>query len=349
MSRMLTRSQMLAVALVFISSAAFAQYKLTNLDSNQVGQAVNPPDPLIVNAWGLARAGTSSWWVSDEGSGWSTLYNGAGKKQPLDVEIPPAAGGQIGTPTGIVFNPSTSNEFQVDHWQSLFIFATLDGTISGWSFLTKTPNDAIIAVDNSGSGASYTGLAITNRASGNILYAADNAHNKIDMFNSVSGKFHFLSSFTDSTLPEHFSVFGIRDINGLVYATFADSTGGSGGFVDVFSENGVLLGSAAQGAPLNQPWGLAAAPKNFGPLSNTLLVSNNTNHGTINAFDPLTQKFIGRVKDTSGNDIVIDQLWGIDFGGGAAGGANGGTGELFFTAGPDNNFAGTFGKIDFVH
>lgn len=249
-------------------------------------------------------------------------------------------------PTGIVFNPSTSNEFQVDNWQSIFIFATLDGTISGWSFLTKTPNDAIIAVDNSGSGASYTGLAITNRPSGNILYAADNAHNKIDMFNSISGNFHFMGSFSDPTLPEHFSVFGIRDINGLVYAAFADSTGGPGGFIDVFSESGILLTTAAHGAPLNQPWGLAAAPKNFGPLSNTLLVSNNTNSGTINAFDPLTQQLVGRVKDTGGNDSVIDQLWGIDFGGGAKGNANGATNQLFFTAGPDNNFAGTFGRID---
>jgi uncharacterized protein (TIGR03118 family) len=271
------------------------------------------------------------------------FYNGAGVKQG-QVEIPPAKGGNIGMPTGIVFNPSTSNEFEVQDWQSIFIFATLDGTISGWSFLLSNPNKAVIAVDNSGKGASYTGLAITNRTSGNILYAADNANNKVDMYDSVSGHFHFIGSFTDSSATG-FSVFGIQDINGLVYVAFADPKGGPGGVIDVFSESGALLTTAAKGAPLNQPWGIAAAPKNFGPLSNTLLVSNNTNGGTIHAFDPLTQQLVGTVSDTNGRPIVIDQLWAISFGGGAKGNANGAINDLFFTAGPDNNLAGTFGRI----
>lgn len=344
MQRMFTRIFMLAVALVFVSSAALAQYQLTNLDSNQEGQAVNPPDPLLVNGWGLARGVAGPWWVSDEGSGWSTFYNGAGAKQG-EVEVRPAKGRNIGMPTGIVFNPSTSNEFQVQDWQSIFIFATLDGTIQGWSFLLKNPNETVIAVDNSGKGASYTGLTISNRPSGNFLYAADNANNEVDMFDSASGHFHFVKSFTDPSATG-FSVFGIQDINGLVYVAFADPKGGPGGVIDVFSEDGILLTTAAKGAPLNQPWGIAAAPKNFGALSNTLLVSNNTNTGTINAFDPLTQQFVGTIKDSDGKAIVIDQLWGIAFGGGAKGNANGATNQLFFTAGPDNNLAGTFGRID---
>jgi uncharacterized protein (TIGR03118 family) len=105
------------------------------------------------------------------------------------------------------------------------------------------------------------------------------------------------------------------------------------------------LKQVAHGAPLNQPWGLAIAPRNFGPLSNTLLVSNNTNTGTINAFNSITGQFVGTIKDTNGKAIHIDQLWGIEFGGGTAN--NGSTNQLFFTAGPDNNFAGTFGVIAF--
>jgi uncharacterized protein (TIGR03118 family) len=330
---------MLGLVLVLTSSAALAQYQLTNLDSNQVGKATHVPDPLLVNAWGLARAPGSPWWVADNGSGWATLYNGNGGKVPLDVEIPTAPSGAVGSPTGAVFNGS--QEFQVQGWASVFLFDTLDGTISGWAPQVDLHN-AIVAVDNSASGASYTALAITSRPSGNVLFAADAAHNKVDMYNA---NFKLLRSFTDRTIPTGFSVFGVRDINGLVFVSFANSSGGNGGFIDIFSESGAFLKRLAQGAPLNQPWGFAAAPPNFGPLSNTLLVSNNTNTGTINAFNALTGQFVGTVRDTAGAAIHIDQLWAIDFGGGSSN--NGAKNELFFTAGPDNNLVGTFGAIVF--
>ena len=151
----------------------------------------------------------------------------------------------------------------------------------------------------------------------------------------------------DPAIPAGFSVFGIRDIDGLVFVSFASSAGNSGGFIDIYSEAGVLLSSSIiHGAPLNQPWGFGAAPNNFGPLSNTLLISNNTNSGTINAFNLLTRQFVGTVKDTSGDVIHIDQLWAIDFGGGGST-PSGSTNTLFFTAGPDNNLVGEFGKIVF--
>jgi uncharacterized protein (TIGR03118 family) len=247
-------------------------------------------------------------------------------------------------PTGIVWNGS--GEFVVQGWPSIFLFATADGTISGWTFQSNA-NQAIVAVDNSSKGAVYTGLAITNKPSGNFLYAADLANNKVDIYD---GNFTPVKSFTDTTLPAGFAPFGIRDINGLVYVTFASVTGGNGGFVDVFKEDGTPVTPGEhllQGVPLNQPWGIAAAPGNFGPLSNTLLISNNTNQGTINAFDPLTKKVVGTVKDANGKAIVIDQLWGIDFGDGTKDGKNGRTNEMFFTAGPSNNLAGTFGVIVF--
>src|ERR1700684_645347 len=354
-NRTLALTPALAVVLMIISSTAAAQYQLTNLSSNQV-KAATHTDPLLVNAWGLVHAPGSPWWVSDNNSGWSTLYNGAGVAQGLRVLIPTAGNGPDsptgangpGLPTGIVWNASTTKEFQVQGWPSIFLFATLDGTISGWTPQSNL-NQAIIAVDTSTSKTPsvYTGLAITNKASGNRLYAADMANNKVDVFD---GNFSLVKSFTDSTLPAGFAPFGIRDINGLVYVTFASVSGGSGGFLDVFSEDGTPVTPGEhllQGAPLNQPWGIAAAPGHFGPLSNTLLISNNTNSGSINAFDPLTKKFVGAIKDTDGNIIRIDQLWGIDFGDGTKGGENGGINQMFFTAGPSNNLAGTFGTIVF--
>jgi len=339
----------LGVALMMVSSAAMAQYQLVNLTSNQVGWAFRV-DPLLVNGWGLARSAGSAWWLSDAGSGWSTLYDGGGKPvQQLKVLIPTAGGGPDsptgangpGSPTGIVVNGSKAGEFQVQGWQADFLFATLDGTISGWAPQSNF-NQAIIAVDNSAKKAVYTGLAITNKASGNFLYAADLANNKVDVYD---GGFNLVTSFTDSALPAGFAPFGIQDINGLVYVAFASTTGGTGGYVDVFTEAGVFVNTLISGAPLNQPWGIAVAPPKFGPLSNALLISNNTNTGVINGFNSVTGKFVGTVKDSGGTPIHIDQLWGIAFGGGTA--SNGGTNQLYFTAGPSGNLAGTFGVINF--
>jgi len=336
--RTITLTLTFGLALIFASSAAVAQYQLTNLVSNQVGQAKHT-DPLLVNAWGLAYGPGGPFWISDNGSGWSTLYTGGGLKQGLEVVIPSASGSGPGSPTGIVFNGS--QDFQVQGWAAIFLFATLDGTISGWA-PQSNPNQAIIAVNNPG--AVYTGLAITSNASGNVLFAADAANNKIDMYDA---NFNLVSSFTDATVPAGFAPFGIQDINGLVFVSFASQSGKSGGYIDIYSEGGVFLKRLTQNGPLDQPWGFAAAPKNFGTLSNTLLISNNINkNSTINAFNALTGQFVGTVTDTNGKPIKIDQLWGIEFGGGSAN--NGAANELFFTAGPSGNLAGTFGSISVV-
>jgi uncharacterized protein (TIGR03118 family) len=352
-SRALALTFSLGVMLTLVSSTAAAQYQLTNLSSNQVG-AARHTDPLLVNGWGLVHAPGSPWWLSDNDSGWSTLYDAAGVTQGLKVLVPTAGGGPDsptggngpGTPTGIVWSASTSGEFQVEGWPSIFLFATLDGTISGWT-PESNKNQAIVAVDTSTSStpAVYTGLAITNKPSGNFLYAADAANNKVDVYD---GNFKLVTSIIDTAVPAGFAAFGVREINGLVYVTFASSTGASGGFVDVFKEDGTPVNPGQhliQGAPLNQPWGIAAASKNFGPLSNTLLIANNTNSGTINAFNAATGKFVGAIKDMNGKVIAIDQLWGIDFGDSTEGGKNGKINQMFFTAGPNNNFAGTFGVI----
>jgi uncharacterized protein (TIGR03118 family) len=329
----------LGLALMFVSNAALAQYQLTSLASNQVG-ATKHTDPLIANAWGLTYGPGGPFWISDAASGWSTLYDGNGVKQGFEVLIPSESGQGPGSPTGIVYN--ASQDFQVQGWASIFLFATLDGTISGWAPQSNA-NQAIVAVDNASSGAIYTGLAITNKASGNFLFAADNWNNKVDVYDA---NFNLVTSFTDTTLPPGFAPFGIQDINGQVYVAFASSSGGSGGYIDIFSESGTFVKRLTQSGRLNQPWGFAMAPTAFGPLSNTLLISNNLNKsGLINGFNITTGQFVGTVKDTNGKVINIDQLWGIKFGGGTS--SNGGPNQLFFTAGPSNNLAGTFGMIAF--
>src|SRR6202034_3517502 len=215
-----------------------------------------------------------------------------------------------GSPTGIVANPSSS-DFKIDGVKSSFIFATLNGTISGWPGTNK--NQATIVVDDSAGKASFTGLAITNYASGNFLYAADAANNELDLYDS---SFNFVRSFGDPSIPSDFAVFGIQDINALVYVTYAMTNGNGGGYLDVFKEDGTFVKTLVQGAILNQAWGIALAPSNFGPLSNALLVTNNVAQGTINGFNPTTGKFMGTMRDQIGFPIILNGVWGIAFGGG---------------------------------
>jgi len=327
----------LGLMLSLATGTAFAQHYVNSMLVKNLAPAKHV-DPQMINPWGLVYGPGSPFWVSDAGSGFSTLYDGTGVKQSLVVTVPPATGTGKGSPTGIVYN--VSSEFKISNWTSAFLFDTLDGTISGWSHFD--PNNALIGVNNSGSGSSYTGLAITSKPSGNFLYAADFAHNKVDVYN---GTFTFVTSFTDTSLPAGFAPFGIQDIGGMVYVAFAATNGSAGGYIDIFQENGSFVKTLISGAPLNQPWGFAVAPSNFGPLSNTLLISNNTNTGTINGFNLTTGAFVGTIVNALGKPITINQLWGIEFGGGTA--SNGKTNQLFYTAGPKNNLNGLFGVINF--
>jgi uncharacterized protein (TIGR03118 family) len=327
----------LALSLGFASSPAQAQYTITNLTSNQAGKAKHT-DGLLQNAWGLAYAPGNPFWVSDENDGWSTLYDGAGVPQSLQVIVPSASGSGSGSPTGLVYNGS--REFQIESWTSLFLFSTLDGTIQGWSHFE--PSRTLIGVNNSKNKASYTGLAITSKTSGNFIYAADTANNKVDMYD---GTFTFVKEITDPTIPKGFTVFGVADIKGQLFVSYANAAGGPGGYIDIFTESGTFVKRFAHGNPLNRPWGFVVAPKNFGPLSNTLLISNNTNTGTINGFNLTTGKFVGTVMNSANKPIKISQLWAIDFGGGTT--ANGKKNQLYFTAGPQNGLNGLFGVIAF--
>jgi len=321
------------LTVVMVTGAAVAQtFAGAYLVSNLSGKAAHT-DPLLQNAWGLAYAPGGAFWISDDADGWSTLYDGSGNPQTLQVIVPSSSGTGPGSPTGIVYNGSS--EFKIENWTSLFLFASLDGTISGWSAFF--PSSTLIAVRSAGS--VYTGLAITSHASGNFLFAADNANNKVDIYDA---NFNLVKSFTDNAIPAGFAPFGIQDIAGQVYVTYASQTGGAGGLIDIFDESGNFVKRLVQSKVLNQPWGLAVAPAIYGTFSGALLVSNNTSAGTINAFNLTTGKFVGTLMNSLGKPITINGLWGIEFGGGSA--LNGKTTDLFFTAGPsDTN--GFFGVL----
>ena len=332
--------------LTTLSTPGYAQYTVTNLVSNQNAIGANPADPMLVNAWGITSLATSPFWVSDNGTGLSTLYNSTGQKQGLVVTVPAAGGSTAaGTPTGVIGN--TTGQFNVaangKTASPLFIFATQDGTISGWNpTVSPTP---IVVVDRSGIGASYTALAIaTNEKGENFIYAADNSANQeIDMFDS---NFTFLMSFSDPKLPKKFAPYGMREINGKLWVTFTPLNKGQDGAVDIFNVDGTIFKHDAVNGPLHSPWGLALAPADFGKFSNAVLIGDNIKNSRINAFDSGSGAFLGTLTDASGAPISIDQLWGLDFGKG--GGANGATNELFFTAGPDDYANGLFGVITVV-
>ncbi len=333
-------------------TTASAQYQRTDLVSNQPGVAPNT-DPHLVNAWGLVALPTSPWWVSDNGTGFSTLYNGAGQQVQLFVTIPPAPGspaGTLGTPTGIVGNISTNpTDFTITEngvsARSVFIFATLDGTISGWNPAiggAMGDSHATLAANRSNVGAVYTGLAIaTNQQGQTFLYAADGGPNRrIDMFD---GTFTPVKSFDDPAIPRGFTPYGIQTINGNVWVTFTALNKAQGGFVDVFDTEGNLVKHFAAHGPLHSPWGIALAPADFGPMSNAILISNNISRGRINAFNPGTGQFLGPLRDANGKVIEVDNIWALEFG--QDGGPNGAHNQLFFTAGPDSYANGLFGVI----
>jgi uncharacterized protein (TIGR03118 family) len=332
----------LMLAVVF-STTAHAGYMQTNLVSNVSGQAAFT-DPNLVNPWGMAYSATSPFWVSDNGTGVSTLYDGSGSKQALTVTIPSAAAGGTARPTGQVFNGGAG--FNGDR----FLFATEDGTIAGWRGALGTT--AELVVNNTAAGANYKGLAIGSNGAGTFIYAANFHTGNIDVYDSIFAPAFLPGAFTDPTLPAGYAPFNIQNLGGSLFVTYAqqdanaqDDVAGAGhGFVDVFDTSGNLQQRLISGGVLDSPWGVALAPADFGEFSNDLLVGN-FGDGLINAFDPLTGALLGTLKDGKGNPILIDGLWALGFGNGAGAGLGN---ELFFTAGPNGETDGLFGKLSAV-
>jgi uncharacterized protein (TIGR03118 family) len=324
-----------AIGMLFFAqqAAATSLYEQHNLVSDLLGVA-DYTDPNLVNPWGIASSPTSPFWVSNNHTGISTLYNGSGQPQALAVTIPPApiGGAPPSSPTGLVFNGGSG--FAVTPGQpARFIFATEDGTISGWNGGTT----AFLKVDNSASGAIYKGLAIGNNGSADFLYAANFHAGTIDVFDSNFSPVTLSGFFTDPNMPTGFAPFNIQNLGGSLYVTYAkqaangmdDEPGLGNGFVDVFDTSGNFLRRLVSDGVLNSPWGLAISSSDFGDLSNALLVGN-FGDGEINGFDPITGNLLGTMLNDHGDPLSIEGLWGLKFGNGGNGGS---TDTLYFTAG----------------
>ena len=335
-------------------------------------------DADLVNAWGLVFGANAPVWISNNGTNTSSLYDGNGTNEQLVVTLPADAAGTPFQPTGIVsFDPTNfPNDFVVTEagksGPSSFIYSGLDGQIAGWNATVDLTHaiSAYFATDK----ACYRGLAIANNGSANFLYANDFVGGKIDVFDA---KFTKQSStafpFTDAKLPPNYAPFGIQAIangpNGTtqIYVSYAmsgtganqgtceDTRGAGFGMIDVFDANGKLvIGELVPvGGLLNAPWGMALAPKDFGTLSNALLVSNHAD-GTINGYDSVKGTFIGTLQTATG-PFAQDGLWGIAFGNDGMAVLQPGQpavdlhqphNTLFFTAGPNKAVNGLYGRID---
>ena len=340
--RILIAAATLAVAAAVLAAATPAAERNAYVQHNLVSDGFLPADHTdanLVNAWGLTSLPGSPWWVSDNGTDVSTLYNADGTPRPLVVSVPSA-------PTGAVSN--TGSSFVVGSGPALFLFATEEGKLLGWNMSVGTT--AQVVADKTGEGAVFKGLAIA----GDRLYATDFHNGKVDVFDGSFGDVNTPGAFVDPSIPAGYAPFGIQNIGGDIFVTYAkqdadahDDVAGQGhGFVDEYDADGHLIGRVATHGQLNSPWGLAMAPASFGRFGGDLLVGN-FGDGQINAFERQPNGRFeprGQLRTESGGILTIDGLWALQFGKGALAN-NGPTDTLFFTAGPDGESHGLFGTI----
>jgi uncharacterized protein (TIGR03118 family) len=319
-------------------------YQQTNLVSDVAGMASHT-DPKLINPWGISFFPGQPFWVADNNSGYSTLYDATGASQQPTVLIPPPNGAAgSATPTGTVAN-STSG-FVVGSGPSLFLFDTEDGTISGWN---GTGINAILAVDRSSMGAVYKGLAMINHNSADFLLATNFNSGQVEVFDHNFHLTALTGSFTDPSLPAGYAPFGIQTVGSQVFVTYAlqdsamhDPISAPGnGFVSIFNTDGTFVKRFASNGTLNSPWGVVMTPASFGAFSNDILVGN-FGDGTINAFDPATGNFLGQLNGNSGTPLSNSGLWALVFGAGGTGNPD----TLYFTAGLAGETHGLFGSID---
>jgi uncharacterized protein (TIGR03118 family) len=334
-----------------MSFVSFAQhYKQTDLVSNTAGSAP-VVDPQLINAWGLSRGSGSAWWVSDQATGVSTLYNGAGEKQSLVVAIPPAdptnKNTPQGSPTGTIFNGSQTDFLLAPGKPAVFLFCTADGTIAGWNPTVEVaqgaapPSTQAVTVIKSTDGSAYTGLTVGFVDGKLYLYVSNFAKGRVDVYDSAFqrvnlSKYSDRSSsdeeersrenpFVDERLPHRFVPFNVQAIGNDIVVTYVlheegspfESDGPGLGFVDIYSSTGRLLRRLEHGDWLNAPWGVALAPLDFGRFSHDLLVGQfaggggTQSSGYIAAYDLATGKFEGLLQDASGEPLAINGIWAI--------------------------------------
>jgi uncharacterized protein (TIGR03118 family) len=370
---------------VFAAPAAAQHYVQKNLVSDMT--LPNNPDgskvlvdPNLKNPWGLTRSGSgpnggSPWWTGNNNSGTSSLYAGDGSLQNffpepngqtgnfITVPPPPFEPKATSAPTGVVFNNSQTDFLVSPGNPAIFIFATEDGTISGWAPGVNL-TEAVIVVDHSDNGSAHSAVykgATSAQFKGNhYLYVTNFRSGEVEVYDTNFKRVHFDKntrdddSFDDDSIPAGYAPFNIQNIGGSLFVTYAKQDGprhdpvdGDGfGFVDIFSPDGKLEGHLEHGDWLDAPWGVVWTPRDFGKFSNSILVGN-FRSGWIAAFNGFTHKFIGFVKNPDNSLVTIDGLWSLTFGndGDVTQGGAGPATTLFFTAGPNHEQDGLFGTL----
>ena len=346
-----------ASVLLFPAALMAQQYKQTILVSATQAEGKNPLDPDLKNPWGIARGTGSPWWVSDNATGVSTLYDGLGAKQGLRVTIPATLPATVGSPTGIVFNGS--NDFAVTTGNpGVFIFVSIDGTISAWNPSVDLHN-AIQKVPGSTKSV-LTGATIAQIGNKRYLYVADLEAGQITVYDTNFKAVEFSEeAFHADDVPTGFAPFNIQNIGGNLYVAYAKQdkaktfvTFGAGlGLVNVFSPEGRFLMQLQHGTWFNAPWGLTLAPSDFGTFSHKVIVGEFGN-GHLSAFDAVTGEFEGELKDQNNAVISIGgpgALWALAFGDGTPTSdpdpLNQPANVLYFTAGPNFPNGGLFGTL----
>jgi uncharacterized protein (TIGR03118 family) len=318
-------------------------YKQTNLVADTNGPAANV-DPMLVNPWGVAYFPNRPFWVSDNNSGFATLYNQNGAPSGQFLVPAPAGSTHSSTPTGIVANLAQTG-FNVNGMASLFVFDTEDGTISGWNGI----DPVTLKVDNSRMGAVYKGLALITNNTGTFLLAANFNSGAVEIYDSGFNSTTLAGAFRDPSLPAGYAPFGIHVINGQVLVSYAlqdpakhDPVHQAGaGYLNLFDLNGNFMRRVASQGTLNAPWGAVIPPAGFGIFATKLLIGN-FGDGTISVFDLASGNFIDQMKDSTGAVIVNTSLWELIFGGG---GPAGDPNTMYITAGLANEQHGLFASI----
>jgi uncharacterized protein (TIGR03118 family) len=337
----------------FFKPAANTAFHQTNLVSNIPGLAAHT-DRQLQNPWGVSLSPDGLFRVDDNHAGISTVYDVNGNREQDTVQIPLPPGATATSPSapdGTVLNTTTGFVIS-EHGRSApanSIFATEDGTIAAWNSKVDKRN-ALIEADNSGSGAVFKALTLATNAGSTFIYATDFHNGMVDVFDSQFHAVQRPGAFVDPNLPAGFAPFGIKNVNGTIFVTYAkqlapdnhdDQAGPGNGFVDEYDTSGNLIRRFASQGPLNSPHGIALAPADFGAFGNDLLVAN-FGDGRINVFNPTTGQFLGQLSDAAGRPITNVGIWGITFGNGA-----GGTQKdtLYFAAGINGENDGLFASI----
>ncbi len=323
-------------------------YKQTNIISDGAVPAL-VTDPNFVDPWGISIG--QEFWINTNVTGFSYVNDASGNIQ-FKATIPPASGTGTGSPTGTAFvSGAPAGSFMLSNGQpAVFLFCSLDGTISGWN-LSSPGNVAEIKVNRSANKAVYTDMALLTNSTGTFILATNFGQgHSVEIYDTSFNPVAFSGPFTDPNLPTGYAPYAIHTIGTTVYVTymlrdtttFTETLGPGTGIVDAFDVNGKFVKRAITGGNLNAPWGMALAPAGFGKFGGDLLVGN-FGDGVINVYDPTSYDFLGQLTDADGNVITNSGLWEIVFG--QSNPSVGDPNKLYFSAGLNEERDGLFGSI----